>query len=276
MYLGACCGDCGRFGLGLNPIPSGAGVVSPDYGQLSAKAFDIVSNFAGLVPIAGPFVQGAMQFAGKLEDALNIGEGRSEADIIVHDSDSGQNLLMGRLDEITDAFLTGRNPSIEQLQQMYLAVYTMGEIFKDFVLSPRFTDRRASGQALNTVMPYIDGTCGYAVPLGRDAVPSIADCGLRWGDGTLGGPGSDGMMGALERAILRKGGRVPAPQITQNAGSSIATLNVPIPGMSATQAGWIPPRTALQVKPLSISSVGGSGAGLLALAAIPLLFFARR
>lgn len=272
MYLqGLCCDDCERDGGGL----AGVGLVVPhDLGggagvdtDFKFDAMNLIENAAGLIPVVGPFVQGAMQFADQLQTTLHVGFGRKEADVIVNDSNSGANLLLSRLNIITDAMLISSNPTIEQLQDMFLAVYTMGELYKRFVLSSQFTDRRASGQALNTMMPYIDGTCGYSEPLGQKAYPSINNCGLRWGDNTAGGPGTDGMMGALSRAIISLGGRVPAPQITQGAGSSIATLAVPSIGMQP-QAGWIPPnRSPLVRTPVKAAS---SNMGLLLLG-LPLL-----
>lgn len=271
MYMqGLCCDDCDSHrGLGF-VIPAdlgggGGSLGQEDHGfQIDAKM--LIENAAGLIPVVGPFVQGAMQFADQLQTTLHIGFGRKEADVIVHDSNSGANLFLSRLNIITDAMLVSSNPTIEQLEDMFLAVYTMGEIYKRFVLSPQFTDRRASGQALNTMMPYIDGTCGYSVPLGQKAYPSINDCGLVWGDNTAGGPGTDGMMGALARAIVLKGGRVPAPQITQGAGSSIATLAVPSIGLQP-QSGWLPPNGQLVRTPVKTAS---SNAGLLLLG-LPLL-----
>jgi|SRR5215475_1529001 len=138
-----------------------------------------------------------------LNDILSIFRpGANEADAIVNQA---QNPLMARLGTVTQQFVTGTNPSLAQLQSLYSQVANMWNSFKAFVLSPKFTDRRASGQALNTLGPVIDGTCGYAVPLGTVATPTQFNCG-HWGDGTLGGDGTNGMLGALQRAISNQGG----------------------------------------------------------------------
>jgi len=70
-------------------------------------------------------------------------------------------------------------------------------------------------------MPYIDGTCGYAVPAQATAIPSQSNC-LTWGAGTIGGPGTNGMLGAIARAITSMGGDVPVlPDLHQSANSGI-------------------------------------------------------
>ncbi len=143
-----------------------------------------------------------------------IGRGRAEADIIV----PVQNQLInpqgtGQLDQITHMLV--QNPNVTGLQSLYDTVGRIGTAFIDFVSNPRFTDGRASVQALNTIMPYINGTCGYSWP--PPMHPNQANC-IRWGDGTPGGVGTDGMMGAIARAILRLGGQVPPPLPTQTAG----------------------------------------------------------
>jgi len=161
-----------------------------------------------------------------------IGRGRSEADIIT----PIQNQLInpqgtGQLDQITQMLV--RNPGVAGLQAMYQQVGAIGRAFMEFVQDAAFSDGRASAQALNTVMPYIDGTCGYTWPPPME--PTQANC-IRWGDGTPGGVGTDGMLGAIARAILHQGGMVPPPLPTQGYGTTIQTL-----APSGTQTfPWIP------------------------------------
>ena len=186
-----------------------------------------------------------------------IGRGRSEADIIT----PIQNQLInpqgtGQLDQITQMLV--RNPSVSGLQAMYQQVGAIGRAFMEFVQDPSFQDGRASAQALNTIMPYIDGTCGYTWP--PPMQPTQADC-IRWGDGTPGGVGTDGMLGAIGRAILRLGGMVPPPLVTQGYGSTVPRLapsgtqtfpwipgtgdlpnNSPLSPIRPTRPGWRPPR----------------------------------
>jgi hypothetical protein len=150
----------------------------------------------------------------------------SAPDIIV----PTQNNLMTALGNITNQILTGQDPDVTTLENLYRQVWMMGVAFMEFVLQRQFTDRRASGQALNTVMPYIDGTCGYPVPAGFTATPSQRNC-LTWGDGTIGGPGTDGMLGAIRRAIALKGGTVPTlPDLQTAANQGIKLSTIPMPG----------------------------------------------
>jgi hypothetical protein len=223
--------------------------------SIGDAAMQFATQIAGFVPVAGPFIQGGLQFAQQL-DALfsKIHAGADEADIIVHDSQSGQNALMAYLGTITNAFLVGSNPSVQQLQQMYIAVAMAADSFKRFVLSSQFKDRRASGQALNTVMPYIDGTCGYAVPLGQSATPSQPNCGLSWGDGTLGGVGTNGMLGALSRAIRARGGVVPSAQV----GPSVLTNQGGIPTLQVPGQNGLPPMYTVNPLPYYPAQQSGS------------------
>lgn len=264
MYLtGTCCNECEeeQHGLGLNPIQSGA-----VYGG-GGMEFDPMQ----LVEMASSFVPGGQMFVkafAALEDYFNIGAGRTEADIIV----PFQNEIMARLDEITDALV--RNPAASTLQAMYREVGEIGQRFRAFVSDSRLTDGRASEQALNDVMPYIDGSCGYHWP--PPMMPDSRGC-LRWGDGTPGGPGTDGMLGAIGRAIVRRGGMIPSPTVTQGPG--VPSLSYPWPGTAQLpQAGTLPPR--VQQRPLQAGIVpvgGGSSAALpILLGAGALLLFSRR
>jgi len=158
--------------------------------------------------------------------SLGIGSGRAEADVIV----PVQNRLMTNLDAITAQILTGQHPSVSTLMGLYSTVVTLANNFVAFVLSQRFTDRRASGQALNTVMPYINGTCGYQVPVGFTPYPTQYNC-ISWGDGTIGGVGSDGMLGAISRAIGLAGGLPPNPG---GGGGVILNPTLPNPGGTTT------------------------------------------
>jgi hypothetical protein len=122
--------------------------------------------------------------------------------------------------------------------------------FISFVSSQHFTDRRASGQALNTVMPIVDGSCGYPVPLppyGQRFQPTRFNC-LTWGDGTIGGAGSNGILGAIQRAIVARGGTVQPAALLQNAIPQIGTpgsSTLPQPGLSTPMppaaTTWTPP-----------------------------------
>lgn len=233
-------------------------------GLPSSSAFgggsDVVSVL-GSVAAGTSFIPGVGQVTeaaamiGQIAQALNhwIGSGRREADVIV----PIQNQLMGQLGTVTNQILTGQNPSITTLVGLYKEAWLLFVAFQEFVLSRRFTDRRASGQALNTVMPYCDGSCGYSVPLGYTAYPTQQNC-LSWGDGTVGGIGTNGMLGALARAITNAGGSVPAYTDVHTA----ANAGVPVPGFSTSGPS---PVAAGQNIPGGISTpygiYGGPGTG---------------
>ena len=191
-----------------------------------------------------------------------VGRGRQEADIIV----PIQNQLInprgtGQLDQITQLLV--HRPSLQGLQALYDQVQRIGAAFLTFVSDPQFHDGRASAQAANTIMPYINGTCGYSWP--PPMQPTQANC-LTWGAGTPGGPGTDGMLGAIARAILAQGGTVPPPLPTQTAGpyqqlQYSGSQNFPyIP-----QAGTIPANAPLSsLRPSSVPVItAGIGAGML-------------
>ena len=195
----------------------------PSIGTGNASLINLVaagmSQIPGIGAVAGPvssFVAQAISL---------IGKGRREADIIV----PLQNQITAQLGTITNQFRTGTNPSLGTLQQLYVQTWMLGVTFQEFVLQRAFTDRRASGQALNTLMPFIDGSSGYPVPLGAQAFPGQQGT-LRWGDGTLGGPGNDGILGALSRAIAAAGGTVP-----------------PLMDLHQAANQGLPPQTASQV-----------------------------
>ncbi len=213
------CESCGG-GMGFYNLEQQSGS--------SGSILGAISMGAAFVPGVGTLATSAItifnQAISQFESWLGIGAGRQEADVIV----PLQNQLSNRLDQITDTFRIGQNPSVSELQASYRELWQLGVAFMEFVLQSNFTDRRASGQALNTVMPYIDGTCGYPEPLGYAIPATVSGNCLTWGNGQLGGPGTDGMMGALKRAIQAKGGTVPTMPATMisaaNTGFDTTTL----------------------------------------------------
>lgn len=193
--------------------------------------------------------------------ARMIGRGRREADIIV----PLQNQLInpqgtGQLDQITQVLV--HNPNVPALQSMFSAVQRIASAFMEFISdTSRFTDGRASEQAANTIFPYIDGTCGFHWP--PPMHPTQHDC-LRWGAGTPGGDGTDGMLGALARAILRQGGTVPPLLPTQGPGPYQQLQ--PQGGQYypyIPQSGTIPANAPLSpIVPARVPTVAGIGAGV--------------
>jgi hypothetical protein len=255
MYLrGACCDDCQQSSTGLAGLGAAAvSILWPPF------------NWQPILSVAEGMFANAFN---ALEDFFKIGAGRNEADVIV----PVQNDIMQRLGEITDALVRG--PSAQTLQSMYREVEQIGAYFRQFVSDSRFSDGRASEQALNDIMPYIDGSCGYRWP--PPMTPDTRGC-LRWGDGTPGGAGTDGMLGAIGRAIVRKGGMIPTPMLTQGPG--VPSLSYPWPGTAQLpQAGTLPPRVPSRPLQAGIIPVGGGGSAVLPilLGAGALLFFSRR
>lgn len=228
---GGTCEECQSNGLGFyqNKQLGGLGFTLPWEGtDISTSSTEAASSggILNAVSMGASFVPGIGTLAGStisifsnaiksFETWLGIGKGRAEADIIV----PVQNELMNRLNQVTNAILLGKSPSMVELQGYYLEVWQLGLGFMEFVINPQFTDRRASGQALNGIMPYIDGSCGYAVPLGTTAYAGSHNC-LSWGSGTLGGNGTDGMLGAIGRAIRNMGGTLPRLQEITAAASA--------------------------------------------------------
>lgn len=242
-------GGLGR-GLGLVPIgsdpyplPDGSvlGDIVPSAGKGNISILNAISLGTSFIPGVGPFV-GPMigsikQAVTQFEQWLGIGAGRREADLIVPVQD---NLVYVQLANITDQIRIGQNPDLQTLYDLYREVWIAGVGFVEYVLMKTFTDRRASGQALNTVMPYIDGTCGYPVPAGSQANPGASNC-LTWGDGTIGGPGTNGILGALGRAIQARGGTVQdLPTVEQAANNGYQLSETP-EGGGALLAGLSTP-----------------------------------
>jgi hypothetical protein len=256
---GCGCADCGDT-MGVSPdygrlrqyVGEGLGfldtLVPPDPNTFDINALQVPAQVQGTgtpgnismlqtMAVGANFVPGVGQIASvaittfgnylkQFESWFGIRAGAREADVIVPVQN---NIVNSGLGPITNQILSGMNPSLDTLYQLYRQVWSYGVAFQEFVLMRQFTDRRASGQALNTVMPYIDGSCGYPVPVAFTATPGQFNC-LSWGDGTVGGVGQNGMLGAIGRAIMNLGGTVPAlPDLHQAANSGIKPASV-LPG----------------------------------------------
>lgn len=229
----------GRLGQGPTLDINNLGVPSSGSGNTSllqtiaSGANSAASTVTGIAAQAAQFIPGIGEIASEVVNTfdvvlneltgwLGIGAGRQEANLIV----PVQNQVMAALGNVTNQILTGSVVSVATLQGLYRTVWQYGVGFQEFVLLNTFTDRRASGQALNTVMPYIDGSCGYPVPVASTATPGKWNC-LTWGAGTIGGPGTNGMLGAITRAIQAQGGALPVlPDVHQTANSGITPQSV--------------------------------------------------
>lgn len=203
----------------------------------------------------GALVAGAIGLG--LAILSQVGKGRREADAIV----PVQNAVGQRLDEINRSIPNG---SIPQLQGWWDELRQTAAEFRKFVGDPRFTDGRASRQALDTIMPLIDGTdaSGY---------PCITN---QWGN-----PCNGGTMGTIERQLYSLGGMLPPPQITQGPGMG-PTLQTPLPGLPfLPQSGYIPPTSPnASIHSAGIIPVGSSDNTLLVAGGLLLvgLLFSRR
>lgn len=233
------------------------GFIDPNTGQVSDPGDPNVFNDPN-DPINA--TRESIDFFGRVAHAIEsffgIGSGRTEADVIV----PIQNDLMVALGGITQRILIGRNPSLDELLQMFVQVKQYAAYFIKYVSDQRFFDGRASAQALDTVMPYIDGSCGYQPRTwNQDGLlfPTIPDCGFTWGDGTIAGPGTNGMLGALRRAIEERGGSVVA--------------RLPLVSSSTTPTG-----TSLPLIAPSTSFMGLSTPMLIAIGAIVILAWSKR
>jgi len=183
-----------------------------------------------------------------------IGKGRREADMIV----PIQNKIGERLKEISNAIDTSVN--VSQLQSLFNELQAIGQAFKEFVGSPQFRDGRASQQALNTIMPLIDGTAGYHWP-----PPWTAG---QYHAGPSGG-GEDGIISGIQRRILQLGTPMQAPYVTQGVGGGGAPFLAITGGQTfpwIPQAGTIPnnaPIYPLEPEKVSPIDPASSSAGLM-------------
>lgn len=292
--LDCCMGSCGCGGScgaspGMGDYMSGEGV-DPEViswggpsrgiglGQADAENAELstIADAAQLVPVVGNIASDIVQIF-QVADSM-IGKGRREADVIV----PVQNQLMNYLGLVTNNLVAG-NLTVNQLQAYLWIVQQVGVKFIAFVSNTNeFHDGRASAQALNTIMPYINGTCGYRWP--PPMAPRQYNC-ISWGDGTPGGVGTDGMMGAISRYIIKLGGQaVPVPVLTQGNGTAMPGLMAPLQGLpTIPQAGTLPPsQVAAQLTAGGTTITGGVSVSgfdmsqLLPLGAVAFLLFAAR
>jgi hypothetical protein len=211
-----------------------------DVSTLPAEAFGIdPSTLSGL----GQFVEAAMvgaKFAPSvgqwIEHAFKLGAGRKEADIIV----PNQNQVVAWW-QTQQTALNSTDPNL--VRQVVLNLQELIYNWFVFISDPRFVDGRASAQSANTLMPHLNGTCGYGVhnlnpaygtnvPVGQDTpcnktVGPLPPNGYvpwsawprNWGYGP-------GLLGAMRAHLVSLGGVLPSSAIvTQGVG--VPTLQFP-------------------------------------------------
>jgi hypothetical protein len=242
------------YGLGQSPIDLGTSAA--EAGLTGAVSLGLLAS-----GVAAP-VGAAMMVGSAILDALGIGHGRREADAIVPVQNSISNVNgTGRLDEINRAIPTA---TIPQLQMFANEVVKTAIQFRQFVSDPRFTDGRASHQALDTLMPLIDGTDATGAPCSVN----------KWGN-----PCNGGTLGTIQRQILQLGGTIGPPLLTQGVGSTIPSLQFPQPGFGyLPQAGTLPPTAPYSPiqSPGLITVNAGSHLPLLAGAGLLIFILLRR
>lgn len=194
------------------------------------QGVNAAASIAAVIPGVGPLIAGVLKIGEAVMNVIGIRSGADEADVIT----KVQTPLGNQLVAINAAIPYA---TVAELQTMYQAVVQLGQEFKTFVGQSIFTDGRASTQALNTIMPLIDGTGDYT---SKNSGPGCTGCGPAGG-------GENGIEGSILNQIAALNGQAPvtlAPsQLTQGAGSSYyPTLQSPSTtyGLTTPQAGTLP------------------------------------
>lgn len=232
------------------------------------QGINAAASVAATIPGAGQIIAGVLKIGEMFVNAIGIRSGADEADVIT----KVQTPLGNQLIAINSAIPYANIP---QLTTMYQAVGQLGSEFQSFVAQGIFTDGRASTQALNTIMPLINGTGGYT---SKNSGPTCQHCGPAGG-------GEDGIEGSILRQIQKLNGGAPLimspPQPTQGIQSSFyMSLDSPSVtyGDGIPQAGTLPIYPPLSPNPGApqVVAVGVSaGATPLIIGAV-LLFLAFR
>lgn len=235
------------------PSPVDTTLMQVDAGVNSA------ASIAAVIPGVGPLIAGVLKIGEAVMNVIGIRSGADEADVIT----KVQTPLGNQLVAINAAIPYA---TVAELQTMYQAVVQLGSEFKTFVGQAIFTDGRASTQALNTIMPLIDGTGDYT---SKNSGPGCTGCGPAGG-------GENGIEGSILNQIAALNGQAPVtlapPLVTQGAGASYyPTLQSPSTtyGLTTQQAGTLPvypPSTT--VIPPAPQVVDG---GILSSGAMPLI-----
>ena len=245
-------------------------------------------NVSVNIPGIGPLIGSILKIGEVIINAIGIRSGADEANVIT----KVQTPLGNQLVAINNAIAYA---TPQELDTMFQAVVQMGSEFRQFVAQSIFTDGRASTQALNTIMPLIDGSGQYT---SKNSQPGCVHC------GPLGPAGSDGTLGSINYQLVQLGyapmtmppagvvstGPAPTtimapPQLTQGALSSYyPTIESPSSntGDTIVQAGTLPLYPATASSPLStapaVVSTGFFGAGdtPLIVGAVLLFLFLRK
>lgn len=226
-------------------------------------------QIAAQIPGAGQVVAGILEVGEMLINAIGIRKGADEADVITKVQTPLGNSLIAINSAIPHA-------NAQQLQTMYSAVSKMGQQFMQFVGQSIFVDGRASTQALNTIMPLINGSGDYT---SKNSAPGCVHCGPPGG-------GEDGILGSIIRQLNAMGANfiMAPPTVMQGAqGGFLPSLESAstVYGTVIPQAGGLPlyPASDLQTSAPAVVDTGLFGAGALPLivgAGLLFLFLRKR
>jgi hypothetical protein len=222
--------------------------VSPSTGDSGPSILSAVAagtNFVpGVGPIASPLVGVIGTWFRALDNWLHIGGGRSEADLITKSPYGNiQDQVFQHIKSIGDQ-VTGSTP-VPELQAFQRQLEQLRSAWLTFLSNTtHFHDGRAPAQAANSIMPFLDGTCGYHWPpplvpdwntaCGTDHPTPFGNAWVTdWGYGS-------GLLGVIKRRIVDAGGQLAPPQLTQGF-TGIPGLDTPTPGRAyLPQAGYLP------------------------------------
>lgn len=234
------------------------------------SGINTVASIAATVPGVGQLVAAVLVAGEAIINAIGIRSGADEADAIT----KIQTPLGNQLIAINSAIPYANT---QQLQTMFQAVSQLGSEFMAFVAQPVFTDGRASTQALNTIMPLVNGSGDYT---SKNSQPGCMHCGPAGG-------GEDGILGSIVRQlnVLNPGMYTMAPpEVTQGQMSGyLPSLDSPssVWGNGIPEAGSLPkyPPSTVPVSQPATVSTGLFDAGSLPLivgAALLYLFIRKR
>jgi hypothetical protein len=175
----------------------GAFLSSFGAGEGSTDIAGFATNLAGSIAQGAAFggpVGGALAGASSIIQTAvaSIGKGRKEADIIVPVQNQVWEVLRVMIDETNLVAAGSQQATVRHLLDLYFLAVDTYRRFDRFTRDPRFTDGRASRQARDTIRPYVDGKNDAGVfDQSNPYFPK------------------GGLLGAIERLIVARGGVAP-------------------------------------------------------------------
>ena len=218
------------------------------------QGINAAASIAAAIPGAGTIVAGVLEIGETIINAIGIRSGADEADAITRIQTPLGNQLVA-----INAAIPYANST--QLQTMFQAVAKLGQEFQSFVAQPAFVDGRASTQALNTIMPLVNGTGQYT---SKNSAPGCSHCGPAGG-------GEDGIEGSIVRQlnVINPNANffLAPPEVTQGQmGGYLPSLDSPSTtwGNGVIEAGSLPkyPPSTVPITTPAVVSTGFFGAGI--------------